>query len=86
VQVESVASSPEPAVRVPQERRQPAAPVSEPVGLPGDLVMIETKSAVVLPPPVAEAAPVRRRAPRPAPVAPTVSAEADSLVQIETRR
>jgi hypothetical protein len=90
VQVESVARAPAvveptPVVAEPAERRKPAAPASEPVVLPADLVMIETRStAATVVAPAVEAAPVRRRAPRP--VVPAAVVEADSLVQIETRK
>jgi hypothetical protein len=47
--------------------------------------MIETRStAATVVSPAVEAAPVRRRAPRP--VVPAAVVEADSLVQIETRK
>ena len=97
VQVESTAAAPSadavPATApasvetAPAEYRKPAATAPEPIALPSDLVMIETRpSASVVPPAAVEAAPVRRRAPRPRPVAPAAATDADALVQIETRR
>ncbi|MCE2979604.1 MAG: Rne/Rng family ribonuclease [Betaproteobacteria bacterium] len=99
VQVESIATGPSadvvpaaataaaPVETVPAERRKQIATAPEPIVLPSDLVMIETRpSAAVVPPAAVEAAPVQRRAPRPRPVAPVAAADADALVQIETRR
>ena len=84
-QVESVTPTPAPveATEAPQAARRPPVVAPEPVALPSDLVMIETRASVAVVAPVVEPEPVRRRAPRPrpAPVAPT---EGDALVQIET--
>jgi ribonuclease E len=86
-QVESVTPTPAPveSTQAPQAARRPPVAAPEPVALPSDLVMIETRASAAVATPVVEPEPVRRRAPRPRPV-PVAPTEGDSLVQIETHK